>query len=241
MKKLLKKHTKCLEHVQLNNCINRFLILWLVYGIILDDCQVYGINENNSLTPFFETSSTTMSGMNFVSTQENSTRNKTFFKLNENKNISDVKKHQRQKLYKNRVNNTKKTNEETFLKFRQSKKTKSNDSKSLSSTYQSSFLLRQHSNKTLKQKFKKIALIPTAKGKSSSNKSLKERHKKLSKVSILGLFEMTTLMGERREGKSELAASELAVKHINERGLLRGYTLELINNDTQVTYLTKLL
>lgn len=57
---------------------------------------------------------------------------------------------------------------------------------------------------------------------------------KLSKVSLLGLFEMTTHLGTRWEGKSELAAAELAVKHINERGLLPGYTLELITNDTQV-------
>lgn len=58
---------------------------------------------------------------------------------------------------------------------------------------------------------------------------------KLSKVSLLGLFEMTTHLGTRWEGKSELAAAELAVKHINERGLLPGYTLELITNDTQVS------
>lgn len=59
--------------------------------------------------------------------------------------------------------------------------------------------------------------------------------KKLSKVSLLGLFEMTTHLGTRWEGQSELAAAELAVKHINERGLLPGYLLELITNDTQVS------
>lgn len=55
------------------------------------------------------------------------------------------------------------------------------------------------------------------------------------KVSLLGLFELTSRSGLlRAEGKSELAAAELAVKHINERKLLKGYTLELITNDTQV-------
>jgi hypothetical protein len=57
------------------------------------------------------------------------------------------------------------------------------------------------------------------------------------KVSLLGLFELTSRAGLRAEGKSELAAAELAVKHINERGLLKGYTLELMTNDTQVTML----
>lgn len=54
------------------------------------------------------------------------------------------------------------------------------------------------------------------------------------KVSLLGLFELTSRSGLRMEGKSELAAAELAVRHINERGLLEGYTLELMTNDTQV-------
>lgn len=58
----------------------------------------------------------------------------------------------------------------------------------------------------------------------------------LSKVSLLGLFELTTLAGgERWEGRSELAAAKLAVKHVNERRLLPGYVLELITNDTQVS------
>jgi hypothetical protein len=49
------------------------------------------------------------------------------------------------------------------------------------------------------------------------------------KISLLGLFELNT-----RSGLSELAAAKLAVKHINERNLLDGYTLELKTNDTQV-------
>lgn len=58
----------------------------------------------------------------------------------------------------------------------------------------------------------------------------------ISKVSLLGLFELTTPTGgDRWEGRSELAAAKLAVKHVNERGLLPGYVLELITNDTQVS------
>jgi hypothetical protein len=56
-----------------------------------------------------------------------------------------------------------------------------------------------------------------------------------SKVSLLGLFELTTHLGKVRwEGESELAAAKLAVRHINERRILPGYVLELITNDTQV-------
>lgn len=73
-------------------------------------------------------------------------------------------------------------------------------------------------------------------GRNSTVKSLSnKRAKKLSKVSLLGLFEMTTHLGKTRwEGQSELAAAKLAVKHINERRLINGYVLDLITNDTQV-------
>uniref|UniRef100_A0A182KGY4 G-protein coupled receptors family 3 profile domain-containing protein n=1 Tax=Anopheles christyi TaxID=43041 RepID=A0A182KGY4_9DIPT len=54
-------------------------------------------------------------------------------------------------------------------------------------------------------------------------------------VTILGLFELSSKEGgERREGHSELAAAQLAVQHINRRGLLLGYKLKLITNDTKV-------
>jgi hypothetical protein len=77
------------------------------------------------------------------------------------------------------------------------------------------------------KKSKSVRKKPAGKARSAS---------KLSKVSLLGLFELTTHLGKVRwEGKSELAAAELAVRHINERGLLPGYILELITNDTQVT------
>lgn len=58
--------------------------------------------------------------------------------------------------------------------------------------------------------------------------------KRLREVSILGLFELSTRHGVRKEGFSELAAAQLAVQHINRRGLLLGYTLKLLTNDTKV-------
>jgi hypothetical protein len=96
---------------------------------------------------------------------------------------------------------------------------------------------KNQGNKKVRKKLKSDRKIPTSKNATESAKSdLIRDAKKLSKVSLLGLFEMTTHLGVRWEGKSELAAAELAVKHINERGLLPGYTLELITNDTQVTW-----
>lgn len=72
----------------------------------------------------------------------------------------------------------------------------------------------------------------------SINSTATNRVQKRGKVSLLGLFELTSRSGvSRAEGRSELAAAELAVKHINERKLLKGYTLELITNDTQVSWL----
>lgn len=71
--------------------------------------------------------------------------------------------------------------------------------------------------------------------KSNNNNFNKNRKNTNGKVSLLGLFELTTRWGDRPEGKSELAAAQLAVKHINQRGILPGYTLELITNDTQVS------
>lgn len=53
------------------------------------------------------------------------------------------------------------------------------------------------------------------------------------KLSLLGLFELSTRDGIRPEGRSELAAAQLAVRHINEQQLLPGYTLELLTNDTK--------
>jgi hypothetical protein len=70
----------------------------------------------------------------------------------------------------------------------------------------------------------------------TNDKNNSSESEKLAKVSLLGLFELTTHLGvDRWEGKSELAAAKLAVRHINEGGLLPGYSLELITNDTQVS------
>ncbi|XP_063543454.1 gamma-aminobutyric acid type B receptor subunit 2 [Cydia strobilella] len=52
-------------------------------------------------------------------------------------------------------------------------------------------------------------------------------------VSILGLFELSVGVAPRAEGASELAAAQLAVQHVNRRGLLPGYKLHLFTNDTK--------
>jgi hypothetical protein len=57
----------------------------------------------------------------------------------------------------------------------------------------------------------------------------------VERITVLGLFDMTTRTGERPEGRSEMAAARLAVRHINDRQLLAGYQLELITNDTKVS------
>lgn len=56
------------------------------------------------------------------------------------------------------------------------------------------------------------------------------------KIVLLGLFELTTKLGPRPEGLSELSAAQMAVQHINRKQLLPGYTLELLTNDTQVSF-----
>ncbi|KAL0101970.1 hypothetical protein PUN28_018493 [Cardiocondyla obscurior] len=52
-------------------------------------------------------------------------------------------------------------------------------------------------------------------------------------ITILGLFEMTHRAIPRPEGSSELQAAKLAVKHINEVGMLKSFRLRLIYNDTR--------
>lgn len=54
-------------------------------------------------------------------------------------------------------------------------------------------------------------------------------------VYFLGLFEESTKFGvRRREGESEVSAARLAVDHVNRMGVLPGYTLRLLINDTKV-------
>lgn len=56
-------------------------------------------------------------------------------------------------------------------------------------------------------------------------------------VTLLGLFELSTKNDSvRSEGHSELAAARLAVRHINKLRLLPGYRLELVTNDTKVSW-----
>lgn len=51
---------------------------------------------------------------------------------------------------------------------------------------------------------------------------------------FLGLFELSTKIGLRKEGESEVSAARLAVDHVNRMGVLPGYTLRLLINDTKV-------
>lgn len=55
-------------------------------------------------------------------------------------------------------------------------------------------------------------------------------------IHILGLFELTTKWGQRIEGLSEIAAAELAIRHVNALNILPDYTLKLIVNDTMVSF-----
>ena len=55
----------------------------------------------------------------------------------------------------------------------------------------------------------------------------------LKKLYIGGLFALSNANPSRND-KSELAAAELALRHINEQRYVRGYQLELVYNDTKV-------
>lgn len=92
-------------------------------------------------------------------------------------------------------------------------------------------IIERYPRQNARRKGKKVT-----EAKAPINSNVTNRARKRGKVSLLGLFELTSRAGlSRAEGRSELAAAELAVKHINERKLLKGYTLELITNDTQVS------
>lgn len=103
----------------------------------------------------------------------------------------------------------------------------SSDNTSLTLTEMKSFSLE--SAKT--RKTSNISSALAQRSISSANNSSDH----LKRITVLGLFEMTTRAGERTEGRSEMAAARLAVSHINEKNLLPGYQLELITNDTKVT------
>ncbi|CAN7936941.1 unnamed protein product, partial [Ixodes hexagonus] len=53
---------------------------------------------------------------------------------------------------------------------------------------------------------------------------------------VLGLFELTGPCDAARGGQSERAAARLAIRHVNERGVVPGYRLEMYDNDTKVPY-----
>lgn len=69
--------------------------------------------------------------------------------------------------------------------------------------------------------------------KLAKNTMLPDESRK-GKISLLGLFELSTRSGLRMEGLSELAAAQMAVRHINNKHILNGYTIELLTNDTKV-------
>lgn len=68
--------------------------------------------------------------------------------------------------------------------------------------------------------------------------SLKQESLNLSAnntIYFLGLFELSTKWGHRRESLSEVKAAQLAVEHINAHRIIPGYSLKLLVNDTKVS------
>lgn len=63
-----------------------------------------------------------------------------------------------------------------------------------------------------------------------------EEDSDLRNVYIGGLFELTDTPGIVTYGRSELAAAKLAIRHINQQGLLPGYKLHMVYNDTKVNF-----
>lgn len=53
-------------------------------------------------------------------------------------------------------------------------------------------------------------------------------------IFFLGLFELSTKTARRKESEGEVSAAQLAVDHVNKLGVLPGYTLRLLINDTKV-------
>ena len=63
----------------------------------------------------------------------------------------------------------------------------------------------------------------------------KDEDSGLLNVYIGGLFELTDTPGIVTYGRSELASAQLAIRHINEKGILPGYKLNMLYNDTKVS------
>lgn len=105
-----------------------------------------------------------------------------------------------------------------------------NDSKSSSGEFESSstpLFLDNFTNSKLSKSTKPLM-------KSNYSDYSFTKPKKEGTIHILGLFELSTKWGERPEGLSELAAAELAIKHVNQLKALPHYELNLIVNNTEV-------
>ncbi len=61
-----------------------------------------------------------------------------------------------------------------------------------------------------------------------------EDHNGLLNIYIGGLFELSETTAGITYGQSELAAAQLAIRHINQQGTLPGYKLHMFYNDTKV-------
>lgn len=68
-------------------------------------------------------------------------------------------------------------------------------------------------------------------GQASRRDDVRRRRRTLH---IGGLFELSDTIGAQN-GRSELAAAEMAVRHINQQDVVSGYTLKLVHNDTKVS------
>lgn len=94
-----------------------------------------------------------------------------------------------------------------------------------------------NSNEDLKTNISDHSIIPQrsynfslSKWTNVANTSVPEQRN----INILGLFELSTKWGQREEGRSEMAAAYLAIKHVNDHQIVPGYIFKLIANDTKV-------
>lgn len=55
-------------------------------------------------------------------------------------------------------------------------------------------------------------------------------------IFFLGLFELNTKTGKRKESDGEVSAAQLAVEHVNKLEVLPGYSVRLLINDTKVRH-----
>ncbi|KAK9885646.1 hypothetical protein WA026_012410 [Henosepilachna vigintioctopunctata] len=55
-------------------------------------------------------------------------------------------------------------------------------------------------------------------------------------VNVLGLFELSTKWGKREAGESEVWAAKIAIERINRLNIIPGYSMNLLVNDTKVSF-----